>query len=71
MLAAELERLLEVLTDGYEMDGVAALYESEAKRCRFRPTRTAEFEDGETASSFADERPSGEDPDDRATRLKR
>jgi DNA-binding MarR family transcriptional regulator len=58
-LAEEIGRLLDLLTDGYAMDGVAAIYESVAARCRFRATRAAadvdplaSSFDGETTSSM-------------------
>jgi DNA-binding MarR family transcriptional regulator len=50
-LASELERLLDLLSDGYAMDGVAALYERVAERCRFRASLAA-HEDDPRADSF-------------------
>ena len=50
-LASELERLLDLLSDGYAMDGVAAIYERVAERCRFRAS-SASHEDDPRAASF-------------------
>ena len=53
-LARELERLLGLLTDGYSMEGVAAIYDRVAERCRFRASR-AESESDPLADSFDEE----------------
>ena len=52
-LAAEIDRLLGLLSDGYAMDGVAAIYDRVAERCRFRASNAAEDEDPR-ADSFDD-----------------
>jgi DNA-binding MarR family transcriptional regulator len=52
-LVSEIDRLLDLLSDGYAMDGVAAIYERVAERCRFRASHAAEDEDPR-ASSFDD-----------------
>jgi DNA-binding MarR family transcriptional regulator len=52
-LAAEIDRLLGLLSDGYAMDGVAAIYDRVAERCRFRASNAA-GEDDPRADSFDD-----------------
>ncbi len=52
-LAAEIDRLLGLLSDGYAMDGVAAIYERVAERCRFRASHAAN-DDDPRAESFDD-----------------
>lgn len=52
-LASEIDRLLELFSEGYAMDGVAALYERVAERCRFRASR-AKVDDDPRAASFDD-----------------
>jgi DNA-binding MarR family transcriptional regulator len=68
-LAEEISRLLGLLTDGYAMEGVAAIYESVAKRCRFRAAHAARELDP-LAGSFEDESTSSSDePEETATDL--
>jgi DNA-binding MarR family transcriptional regulator len=52
-LASEIDHLLGLLSDGYAMDGVAALYDRVAERCRFRASSAA-GEDDLRAGSFDD-----------------